>query len=121
MLDFSRSRTPKQPPGSPLAPDLVLRVGFAGKRQLDEAQTETITTRLRDVFGVIGWRLVEISPMDDATNERPVPAIAKFYSHHPAYGFDSVPPSMRGGFAVLRRRYRVRGIGRVPVLLTNLL
>ena len=70
MLDFSRSRTPKQPPGSPLAPDLVLRVGFAGKRQLDEAQTETITTRLRDVFGVIGWRLVEISPMDDATNER---------------------------------------------------
>jgi hypothetical protein len=60
---------------------LVLRVGFAGKRQLDAAQTETVRTRLRDVFSVLGWRLVEISPLDDATNERPVPAIARFYSH----------------------------------------
>lgn len=69
------------PSSSPLAPDLVLRVGFAGKRQLDRAQTETVRNRLLDVFSVIGWRLVEISPLDDATNERPVPAIAKFYSH----------------------------------------
>ncbi|MBC7979030.1 MAG: hypothetical protein H7Y36_00535 [Armatimonadetes bacterium] len=68
-------------PSSPLFPDLVLRVGFAGKRQLDAIQTETATTRLRDVFGVIGWRLVEIAPMDDAEKERPVPSIAQFYSH----------------------------------------
>ena len=30
--------------------------------------------------------------------------------HYPAYGFDSVAPSMRNGFAVFQRRYRVRGI-----------
>jgi hypothetical protein len=65
---------------SPLAPDLVLRVGFARKRELDAAQSATIRNRLLDVFSVIGWRLVEISPLDDATNERPVPAIARFYS-----------------------------------------
>jgi hypothetical protein len=66
---------------SPLAPDLVLRVGFAGKRQLDPSQSETVAKRLLDVFSVIGWRLVEISPLDDASNERAVPTIAKFYSH----------------------------------------
>ena len=71
----------KPSPSPPLAPDLVLRVGFAGKRELDAAQSETVRHRLRDVFSTIGWRLVEIAPMDDATNERPVPAIAKFYSH----------------------------------------
>ncbi|MBC8126495.1 MAG: hypothetical protein H8M99_05040 [Gloeobacteraceae cyanobacterium ES-bin-144] len=63
-----------------LSPDLVLRVGFAGKRQLDAGQSETVAARLRDVFSVIGWRLVEIAPMDDAANERPVPSIARFYS-----------------------------------------
>ena len=30
--------------------------------------------------------------------------------HHPAYGFDSVPPSMRDGFAFSLRRYSARGI-----------
>lgn len=64
-------------------PDLVLRVGFAGKRDLDAAQSETVRNRLLDVFSTIGWRLVEISPLDDATNERPVPSIAKFYSQKP--------------------------------------
>jgi hypothetical protein len=69
------------PQNSLLSPDLVLRVGFAGKRQLDLAQTAIVRNRLRDVFSIIGWRLVEISPVDDAVNERPVPSIAKFYSH----------------------------------------
>lgn len=73
--------SPTRSSDSPLTPDLVLRVGFAGKRELDAAQSETVRKRLLDVFSVIGWRLVEISPLDDATNERPVPAIAKFYSH----------------------------------------
>ena len=44
------TRTP-----SPSSPDLVLRVGFAGKRELDAAQSETVRNRLRDVFSVIGW------------------------------------------------------------------
>ena len=74
----------QQPQTSPLAPDLVLRVGFAGERQLDATQTETVQKRLRDVFSVIGWRLVEIAPIDDAVKERPVPSIARFYSfQHP--------------------------------------
>ncbi len=66
-----------------LKPDLVLRVGFAGKRALTEAQTQVVKHRLRDIFGVIGWRLVEISPMDDADGERDVPSIARFYSDRP--------------------------------------
>ena len=61
-------------------PDLALRVGFAGKRDLTEAQVTRVKQRLHDVFGIIGWRLVEIAPMDDAHGERPVPAIAQFYS-----------------------------------------
>lgn len=80
-MSLSASSISAQPPNSPLAPDLVLRVGFAGKRELDAAQSETVRNRLLDVFSVLGWRLIEISPLDDATNERPVPAIAKFYSH----------------------------------------
>lgn len=80
MSNSAETQTSQKPPSSPLSPDLVLRVGFAGKRRLDQAQTETVATCLRDVFGVIGWRLVEIAPLDDAENERSVPSIAKFYS-----------------------------------------
>ncbi|TAG06803.1 MAG: hypothetical protein EAZ42_12645, partial [Verrucomicrobia bacterium] len=46
---------------SPLSPDLVLRVGFAGKRSLNRAQSETVRQRLNHIFSIIGWRLVEIS------------------------------------------------------------
>ena len=82
MLVSAKLPAKQQPQSPPLAPDLVLRVGFAGKRQLDHAQTETVRTRLRDVLSTIGWRLVEIAPMDDAANEHQVPAIAKFYSRN---------------------------------------
>lgn len=81
MLASATSHVPKPSPNSPLSPDLVLRVGFAGKRQLNIAQTETVQNCLRNIIGVIGWRLVEIAPMDDAVNQRPVPNIAQFYSH----------------------------------------
>lgn len=74
MSDSVRFSTLPLFQSSPLAPDLVLRVGFAGKRQLDQSQTENVRNRLRTV---ICWRLVEISPFDDAENERSVPSIAR--------------------------------------------
>lgn len=81
MFPFTSSPAAKQFPTSPYFLDLVMRVGFAGKREVASSEFETVRDHRLNVFCTISWCQVGIAPMDNAVHERPVPAIAKFSLH----------------------------------------
>ena len=62
-------------------PDLVLRVGFAGKRDL--AGAVKLDERLHDIFAAAGRLLVELSPGNTESGATPAPKIANFFSQAP--------------------------------------
>ncbi len=60
----------------PVAPDLVLRIGFAGNLVLPE-NIEHLTMSLAEVFSILATRLAEIAP---GVPVGEVPRIARYYS-----------------------------------------
>lgn len=66
----------------PERPRLVLRVGFAGRKELTEDETQRLSGQLREVLTTIGHRLAAIAP-GVPVSAGSEPAVSTFYAQRP--------------------------------------
>src|SRR4051794_40890194 len=66
------------PPSLPAAPDMVLRVGFAGNREMPIGNEAAVQAAIGEVLVVMAQRLAEI--VKEAHDQKRAPKTIRFYS-----------------------------------------
>ncbi|MBA3756365.1 MAG: hypothetical protein H0X02_09135 [Nitrosomonas sp.] len=66
----------------PALPRLVLRLGFAGNRNLEDSECKRLETSLCQIFQTLGKQLVWLAPNTAVGNDKK-PSISKFFTNEP--------------------------------------